>query len=153
MKNYEDQRTVSAQLVKNDGAWVQFGRNENTQNAQALLTFEVPGEGRKQDFIALTPAAMEYSIKKLHACGFEGYDLRAMERQTPHGKVELVLGPDEYKGKRREKIIFINAQGGMQIKRENRLRPDELDDLSALAKGPGFDDPREPGADDDKIGF
>lgn len=142
-----DEGTYSAQLVKNDGEWLQFGRSSNG-NGQVLLTFEMDGGQRIQGFFAITPNAAEYTLQKLHACGFSGNSFREMKKQTPGGKVELVIEHDEYRGKVRPKIKFVNRSGGFSIKQEDRLSLDELDELSNIVKPTSFDG-RAPGSDDD----
>lgn len=130
--------TYAAQLVKNDGEWAQFSYAQ-TGNAQVLLTFELEGGQRMQGFFSITPAAAEYTLQKLHNCGFSGTSFREMTKQTPHGKVELVIVPDDYKGKTRMKIQFINRPGGFSIKAEDRLKGDDLDRLSKMVAPNAFD--------------
>lgn len=137
---YPELITKQAKLVLNDGKWLQFGRNDNTGNAQVLLTFELADGSRMQGFFGLTPKSMKYTMDKLHTCGFEGTSLRDMEHQTPHGKVELACGEEEYQGKRTMKIKFINRQGGFSIKAEDRLSIEDLDELSDLVKSDADDD-------------
>lgn len=151
-----DEGTYPAQLVKNDGEWLQFSRSSNG-NGQVLLTFALESGQYQQGFFAITPNAAEYTIQKLHACGFSGTSFREMAKQTPHGKVELVIEHDEYRGKVRPKIKFVNRLGGFSIKREDRLSLDELDELSQMATPAAFDNPP-PGrargaADSDDIPF
>jgi hypothetical protein len=123
--------TYSAQLVKNDGEWLQFSY-AGSGNAQVLLTFELEGGQHMQGFFSITPAAAEYTLQKLHNCGFKGESFKDMLKQTPHGKCDLVVVMDEYKGKTRPKIKFINRQGGFSIKPEDRLNDDDLDRLSKM---------------------
>lgn len=132
--------TYAAQLVKNDGEWLQFSR-ASTGNAQVLLSFELADGSRIQGFFAITPAAAEYTLAKLHSCGFTGASFRAMAGQTPNGKVELVIEHQEYRGKTQVRIKFINRQGGFSIKAEDRLAPDELDELSEMVAPQGFEGP------------
>lgn len=139
-----DEGTYPAQLVKNDGEWLQFSRSSNG-NGQVLLTFELADGQRMQGFFAITPAAAEYTLQKLHNCGFKGDSFRAMKDQTPNGKVELVIEHDEYRGKVRPKIKFINRTGGFSVKPEDRIPDDELDELSAMAKPASFDAGPPPG--------
>lgn len=135
-----DEGTYPAQLVKNDGEWLQFSY-ASTGNAQVLLTFELEDGRRMQGFFPITPNAAEYTLAKLQSCGFTGTDYKAMRRQSPGGKVELVIIEDEYKGKRRPKIQFINRQGGFSIKAEDRIPDADLDRLSKMSAPASFDEP------------
>lgn len=112
-----------------------LGQNE-TPAAQVGFELLEPFNGMKTMAWAgfLTSAAEERTVESLQAMGWAGNDPEELEGLMEDGKlskvVELVIGPEMYKGKEHWKIAFVNAVGG----RVKRMGGDALADVKARLK-------------------
>lgn len=69
-----------------------------------------------------TDAALEYCVKDLRTCGWQGDDMGAMDdAELAANEVELVVEHEEYDGKLRAKVKWINPLGGGMIKSETPM--------------------------------
>lgn len=83
---------------------------------------------------ALTDAAFEYTMKAIRTAGFTGDDLAnlsSLSGETP--EVILVIDEEEYEGKLRKKVKFINSMGGLAMK--DSLQGDDLASFAKRMKG------------------
>lgn len=56
--------------------------------------------------------AVEIAVKALRTCGWQGNDLQDLTSVDPECEVELVVELEEYEGKTRPKVKWVNAPGG-----------------------------------------
>lgn len=69
--------------------------------------------GRITHYAAITEKRLEYTVKELRACGWSGDDLDDLSSVVAGTPVDLVLAEEEYEGKTRTKVAFINEPGRM----------------------------------------
>ena len=74
------------------------------------------------------------TIESLRYCGFKGEDLAAAGEQTLDQRVSLTIEHDEYDGKVRAKVAWVNGQGGGGYKIEKPMAGDELRRFAASLK-------------------
>lgn len=77
-------------------------------------------------FRYFTDNSYEYSVADLRTCGWTGDDLATITLEDLQNEVELVIVHEEYEGKVRAKVAYINPIGGGMIKSEKAMTPDEL---------------------------
>lgn len=82
-----------------------------TGTEQAAMQFRfLEGDNQGQtisEYLALSDAALPYSIPKLRVCGWTGDDVSDLSMCTGT-KVRLVIKHEEYMGKVRARVQFIN---------------------------------------------
>lgn len=82
-----------------------------TGTEQAAMQFrflEGPSEGQTiSEYLALSDAALPYSLPKLRTCGWTGDDIGDLS-MCVGTKVRLVIKHEEYMGKTRARVQFIN---------------------------------------------
>lgn len=126
---------------------IQFGPATKSSPFQAILSFEIirgPHSGQrisawlyfgtdKADKKGKT--VMDRSLEALRVCGFTGDDLDKFSDQHPDQEVDLTIDMEEYDGKRRPKVKWINSpsHGGFVL--EAPLGQSELRKFSAQLKG------------------
>jgi hypothetical protein len=126
---------------------IQFGPATKSSPFQAIVTFEIvrgPFSGQrisawlyfgtdKADKRGKT--VMDRSLEALRACGFTGDDLDKFTDQHPDQEVELTIEMEEYEGKRRAKVKWINPpnRGGFVL--DAPLAHSDLRKFSAQLKG------------------
>lgn len=82
---------------------------------QIAITFTLT-DGRAITYYGyFSDAAYEYTVKNLRACGWRGSDLSALDTLSQN-EVELVCRAEEYDGKTRQRVQFINGPDGMGLK-------------------------------------
>jgi hypothetical protein len=74
----------------------------------------------------------QITMESLYHCGWEGPDLRDLTG-IDRNEVSVVVANEEYQGKTRPKIKWVNAAGGGLIK--NEMASDELSGFAAKMKG------------------
>ncbi len=156
--------TYQGTIVKNGRDWLQFGKSAKKGTPQVLISFRIAdgsdADGQTVQWTGfLTDKAMERTLESLHTCGFTGSSFRDMLAQTPSREpVEIVVQTEEYDGKQRSRVAFINRGGGYSIREEDRLSDGDLDRLSKraqarTARDESFDSPgwadKAPASDDD----
>lgn len=100
----------------------------STGNEQVAVSLEVtdvdgnPTGERIAWYGTFTEAAYPYTVKTLRVMGWRGDDLSDLSSiaGTP---VSIVVQSEEYKGKVRQKVAFVNAPGGGAILKE-QMTPD-----------------------------
>ena len=103
-----------------------------------LFTFK-DEEGKQQDMFwdgfLKSPKSKEITIDALLVCGLKGDDLTGFENGAESGKldlsreVEIVVNHEEFNGKTRAKIAWVNRTGGASFK---DVSPDAVKKLSGL---------------------
>ena len=99
---------------------IQWGPGTDKSPFTAAVNFEVisgPHSGQKitaflyfGDTVSKSgKTTAERSLESLRACGFTGDDIDKFADQTPDIEVEIVVQHEEYKGKMRAKVAWINA--------------------------------------------
>ncbi len=156
---------------------VQFGYTKNGHE-QIVIDFELLNEGyegqRVQWFGTFAnEKSIEIAVKSLRACGWQGDNLTDL-RGIDQNEVELDIGFEDFDGKRRMKVRWVNRPGSGRVvlkevmgEREKqalakRLRGAilALREPGSAAKGPAptrgapaGKPQREPGDDSDQIPF
>ncbi len=82
-----------------------FGKSSNG-NEQVIVTFATD-EGRKSWYGSFTEAAVDFTLEALENCGWDGGSLKTLDGMGSVD-VNLVIDCEEYEGKLRERIRFIN---------------------------------------------
>lgn len=138
-----------AKLIKSGTDWLQWGRFGDRGTPAVVAAFELDN-GHVMEWTGwLSPAAYDRTVDALHALGFVGEDLDVLNSQEPHGRCSVTVKTEEYKGRRQQKIAFVNSATRF-VKEEDRLTVADLKKLSAEMRkaNSGFgDDP------DQKLGF
>ncbi len=120
-------RAVAVQVDTDDGpAYVQFGYTKEDVR-QVAVTFEILGHeaytGEQADHVGekltwfgffKTPKSSSIAIKALRMMGFKGDDFGAISEQELNSVVSIVVGHDEYDGKTRAKVQWVNDPNGGQ---------------------------------------
>lgn len=112
--------------------YAQLGESTNGKE-QVAITFELTeGEyaGRRLTWFGYfsTDKAAEMTMKALRNAGWKGQDLWAVTQQALNQPVSLNVISEEYEGKWRNKVNWVNAPGGGGIKLEK-----PMNDLKARA--------------------
>jgi hypothetical protein len=86
----------------------------STGKEQVAVTFEVEGQGTITWYGYFTEDAVKWTLDALENCGFTGDDITALEQCKGH-EAEIVVEDDEYKGKVRSKVKWVNSAGGPRL--------------------------------------
>lgn len=110
-------RARPVQQDTEDGpAYAIFGQSPQKGSMQVAVRFQFVGgelEGEQMTWIgSFTGGAAEITAKALRACGLRGNDVTAAATQELTNEVELVVKHEEYEGKTRARVAFVNALGG-----------------------------------------
>jgi hypothetical protein len=81
-----------------------------TGTAQVAVEFRLADGSRVTDYMPVTERALKYTVEKLRACGWTGDDLEQLA-SIQGARVELVLRQEEYEGRPRTKVAFVNKPG------------------------------------------
>lgn len=104
-----------------------------TGTMQVGILFELldlPGETIDW-FGFFTDASCNRTVRSMQSCGWVGNDLNDMSGMGDK-EVQLVIEEEEYDGKKRLKVKFVNSPGGLRMSRV--LSPDELRVFAAEMK-------------------
>lgn len=118
-------RAVAVPVTTEDGrtVYAQIGSSKEKQTPQVVINFQIlDGEytGVTLAWIGFFSATVgksgvsvaQRTIESLRVCGFKGDDLDALEDQTLDQEVQITVEMDEYQGKRRPKVLWVNRPGG-----------------------------------------
>lgn len=110
----------------------QFGKSKTKGTPQVVVAFEIlrgPDAGKTVSWFGYftdNAEATERTFKALRACGFSGDDLDKFADQRPNNEVEIVVTNEEFEGKVRSKVQWVNAPNrGVRLAdpmRDNDLR-------------------------------
>jgi hypothetical protein len=78
--------------------------------------------------------ALAYTLEALRACGWRGDNPADITIADLANEVELVVQHEEYEGKWRAKVSFINPLGGGMVKAEKRLEGNNLKSFGAAMR-------------------
>jgi hypothetical protein len=130
---------------------VQFGRSKVKGTLQAAVMFAILDEGsyrgRRLRWMGyFTDDSVDRTIEALRLCGFKGDELSELPRQKLDQEVSITVEHEEYDGKTRAKVAWVNAAGG-GMKMANPLNATELRQFSAKYKAkvrskPAVDGPK-----------
>lgn len=118
--------------------WAQFGRSKEKLTPQVAVFFalldEGPYRGRRLLWMGyFTENSTDRTIEALRLCGFKGDDLAALPSQDLDLEVSVTVENEEYEGKTRAKIAWVNAPGG-GLKMSNPMNPTDLRKFAAQYK-------------------
>lgn len=118
--------TVRARAIDGELGFTKAGK------PQVAITFEIlEGEdsGRNITWYGyFTEATKERTIESLRYCGWKGDDLSDLSSINGEAEVSLVIEHDEYEGKTRAKVQWVNSGGGARL-----AKPMNQDDAKAFA--------------------
>lgn len=98
-------------------------------NEQVAVSFNLTDESGQETnesitwYGTFTDKAFPYTLGTLRTCGLQGDDVSDLSG-LPGTPVSLVLDWDEYNGKKRLKVKYVNSPGGGAVLKE-QLAPDE----------------------------
>lgn len=90
-----------------------FGESKDKGTPFVLVAFEIlsgPQAGQRISWFGyFTDKTVDRTVESLRACGFHGDDLAAFSDQNPDIEVQIVVGHEEYEGKMRAKVQWVNS--------------------------------------------
>lgn len=105
-------------------------------NEQVHISFELLDDGFEGKYLtyfgSFSEKAQEHTFKALRNCGWTGVDLSDLSGLNAD-EVSLVVENEEYEGKVRAKVRWVNAPGGVTVKAP--LPPDKAKAFAARMKG------------------
>lgn len=112
-----------------------LGQGKNAP--QVGIEFELLGDaalsGRRISYYgSFSDAAMEFTLRALRTCGWRGDDVSSLIGITDN-EVSLVIDQEEWEGKTRNKVKWVNPLGGLAMKAE--LAEDEAKKFAAKMRG------------------
>lgn len=126
---------VVAPVTTKGGAknWCQFGESGQKKTPLVMVQFEIlrgPHAGQRITwygyFSEENPDVTDRTIKSLRACGFSGEQFGDMVTQAVDQEVSIVVEHEEYQGKRRARVLWVNAVGGGGLKVENQMSASQM---------------------------
>jgi hypothetical protein len=84
-------------------------------------------------FGSFSTAALEYTIKGLRRCGFQGDDISTINQQSLDQAVSVKVEHEEYNGRYYARVAFVNKPGGT-VKLNTPLSGTELRVFAAQLK-------------------
>ncbi len=145
-----DYRAVAVPVTTDDGpTFVQFGKT-NSGKTFVLLNFEIldgPSAGKTISWRGFftTEKAEKRTVESLRYCGFRGEELSAASAQELDQEVSIAIDHEEYEGKVRDRVKWVNRPGGRGYKLKEQLPGADLKKLSSSLKLKVKDIPEEPG--------
>lgn len=133
-----ENRKVLARCI-DDPTEVRWGR-ASTGTAQLALTFQLKTGGTMEwigSFAGETSSKI--SRRVLRNCGWDTKTLKDLAGINEN-EVELDIQWEEYEGKYRQRIKWVNKPGGGRMKFDDALEPNDLDDLDAMMENIPEDD-------------
>jgi hypothetical protein len=121
--------------------WAQFGRSKEKLTPQVAVFFAIlddgPYRGRRLLWMGyFTENSTDRTIEALRLCGFKGDDLAALPNQDLDLEVSVTVENEEYEGKTRAKIAWVNAPGG-GLKMSNPMNVVDLRKFCGAVQGEG----------------
>lgn len=109
-------RAVGVLMTTDNGrTYCQFGKTQGG-SPQVCVNFEIlEGEqmGRRIAWFGFfTEKTTQRTIEALRYCGFKGNDLAELETQALDNEVEIIVQHEEYQGKWRARVAWVNQVGG-----------------------------------------
>jgi len=121
--------------VTGDGEDYQWGKTQGGKVQIVVRVKTLEGESSGQTiswFGYFTPKTEERTMQSLRYMGWKGNDL--MNLGALRQEFEIVVEHEEYEGRLRAKVAWINRLGGGQVKLKNPMGDDELRHFAAQMK-------------------
>lgn len=120
--------------------FVQFGESKNKGTPQAVVNLEIVSEGeqagRRIAYVGyFTENTTQRLIESLRYMGFKGDDLATAITQTLDRKVQIVVEHEQYDGKWRAKVAWVNRAGGGAFRLTEPMSKSALGKFAAQMKG------------------
>jgi hypothetical protein len=122
---------------------IQFGKTSKGDE-QIAIGFEIVGEGNPDVgrqityFGMFTDTTIDFTVEALRNCGWQGDELAELPRLADEGllpnEVSLVIEHEEWEGKWREKVKWVNRPGGGKVKLAAPLDDQSLGRFSSMMK-------------------
>jgi hypothetical protein len=120
--------------------FAQFGESKNKGTPQVVVNLEIVTEGeqagRRIAWIGyFTDNTTQRTVESLRYMGFQGTDLAAAITQKLDRKVQIVVEHEEYDGKWRAKVVWVNRAGGGAFRLTEPMSKSALGRFAAQMKG------------------
>lgn len=122
---------------------IQFGKTSKGDE-QIAIGFEIVGEGNPDAgrqltyFGMFTDTTIDFTVEALRNCGWTGDELAELPALAEAGQiaseVSLVIEHEEWEGKWREKVKWVNRPGGGKVKLADPLDDQSLTRFSSMMK-------------------
>jgi hypothetical protein len=122
---------------------IQFGKTSKGDE-QIAIGFEIVGEGnpdvgRQLTYYGMfTDSTIDFTVEALRNCGWTGDELAELPALADAGQlaneVSLVVEHEEWEGKWREKVKWVNRPGGGKVKLADPLDDQSLGRFSSMMK-------------------
>ncbi len=148
-------RAVAVPVTTDDGDfWAQFGVSSNG-NEQVVVNFEIlDGEHAGETmawFGSFTDKTADKTLEGLRNCGWRGSDLATASTGPLEQEVSIVVQEEEYQGKVRSKIRWVNRPGGGgAFKLEKPMARNDMKMFSSKMKAKAASIPEVKGAAPDR---
>jgi hypothetical protein len=124
--------------IDGETLWAQLGRSKEKQTPQVSIMFAIldegPYKGRRIGWMGFfTEASVDRTVESLRLCGFKGDELADLPRQALDQEVSVTVEHDEWEGKKRAKVAWVNAPGG-GMKMANPMDAKDIRIFSAKMK-------------------
>jgi len=118
--------------------WGQLGRSKNKGTEQVAMYFAIlddgPYKGRRLLWVGFfTETSADRTIESLRFCGFRGDDLATVITGPLDQEVSITVEVEEYEGKKRSKVAWVNESGG-GMKMANPMDAKDLRTFAAKFK-------------------
>lgn len=121
------------QAVASGTQWGTAGEDNKKQIVVAFRLLDGPQVGQSISWFGyFTTKTWERTVEALRLCGWKGTDLENLGSLDQ--KVELVIEHEEYEGKTRARVQWVNKLGGGQVKLKNPMSPTEVRGFAAMMK-------------------
>lgn len=120
--------------------YAQVGNSPEKGTPQVVVNVEIVGEGewagRRIAYVGyFTDDSIQRTVESLRYFGFRGNDLAGLVTQQLDQRVQIVVRHEEWKGKVRAKIAWVNRPGGGALKLTQPMNKDNLRTFAARMKG------------------
>lgn len=120
--------------------YTQFSESKNKGTPYVAVNMEIVGEGEQAGrhiaYIGyFTENTTQRTVESLRYMGFKGNELATAITQKLDNEVEIVVEHEEYDGKWRAKVAWVNRVGGGAFKLAEPMNKGALAKFSAQMKG------------------
>ncbi len=112
-----------------------FAKNDTRQVCALFEITSGPHVGERLVWFGFfTKDAGKRTVESLRIMGLKGNDLGALETTPLDQRVSIKVGHDEWEGKVRARVDFVNAPGGGMVKLNKPMSKDEIRKFAAMMR-------------------